>query len=39
VVIIPPHCWQRITNNGAEDLIFLAICSPRFLPENYQPIA
>jgi len=26
---------QRITNIGAEDLIFLAICTPRFVPENY----
>ena len=35
VVIIPPFCWQRINNTGAQDLIFLAICTPRFLPENY----
>lgn len=26
---------QRITNTGEEDLIFLAICAPRFTPENY----
>lgn len=38
VVIIPPHCRQRITNTGGDDLIFLAICSPRFLPENYRDI-
>ncbi len=38
VVIIPPMCRQRITNTGAEDLIFLAICSPRFLPVNYEDI-
>ena len=30
VVIIPPNCSQKITNNGSSDLIFLAICSPRF---------
>jgi mannose-6-phosphate isomerase-like protein (cupin superfamily) len=36
VVIIPPLCRQRITNTGERDLIFLAICSPRFMPENYQ---
>ena len=36
MVIIPPHYRQRITNTGGSDLIFLAICSPRFLPENYQ---
>lgn len=35
VVIIPPHCRQRISNTGTSDLIFLAICSPRFQPENY----
>ena len=26
---------QRITNTGTNDLIFLAICAPRFTPENY----
>ena len=26
---------QRITNQGSTDLLFLAICSPRFTPENY----
>ena len=26
---------QRITNTGAQDLLFLAICTPRFVPENY----
>lgn len=36
VVVIPPLCRQRITNTGDSDLTFLAICSPRFLPENYQ---
>ncbi len=35
VVLIPPECRQRITNTGAEDLIFLAICSPRFRVETY----
>jgi len=35
VVLIPPGVRQRIRNVGTEDLIFLAICSPRFLPENY----
>ena len=30
VVIIPPDCRQRISNQGNTDLIFLAICSPRF---------
>ncbi len=35
VVIIPPGCRQRISNNGGEDLVFLAICSPRFTPDAY----
>lgn len=35
VVRIPPEYSQRITNTGAEDLVFLAICTPRFRPENY----
>nr|WP_320011129.1 cupin domain-containing protein [uncultured Desulfobulbus sp.] len=26
---------QRITNTGREDLIFLAVCTPRFVPEAY----
>ncbi|MGB5632224.1 MAG: cupin domain-containing protein [Waterburya sp.] len=30
IVLIPPMCRQRITNIGSEDLIFLAICTPRF---------
>jgi len=36
VVLIPPGCPQRITNTGPGDLIFLAICSPRFTREVYQ---
>jgi len=35
VVFIPPMCRQRITNNGEEDLIFLAVCTPRFTEESY----
>lgn len=38
VVIIPPMCPQRITNTGANDLIFIAICTPRFNTEYYQEI-
>lgn len=38
VVLIPPSCRQRITNLGKNDLIFLAICSPRFRPEAYEDI-
>ncbi len=36
VVIIPPLCRQRITNIGANDLTFLAICTPRFEQKNYE---
>lgn len=35
VVIIPPDCRQRIRNDGDTDLIFLAICSPRFQACHY----
>lgn len=38
VVVIPPACRQRITNDGHEDLIFLAICTPRFRFEAYADI-
>lgn len=38
VVIIPAMCRQRITNLGQEDLVFLAICTPRFLPEVYEDV-
>ncbi len=38
VVLIPPMCRQRITNTGEEDLLFLAICTPRFTPEEYETV-
>ena len=38
VVLIPPLCRQRITNVGAQDLVFLAICTPRFRPEAYEDL-
>ncbi len=38
VVVIPPMSAQRISNSGTEDLIFLAICSPRFEAAAYQEI-
>jgi mannose-6-phosphate isomerase-like protein (cupin superfamily) len=38
VVVIPALCRQRITNVGGEDLVFLAICSPRFRPEAYEDL-
>ncbi len=37
VVRIPAGCPQRIYNTGKGDLVFLAICSPRFRAENYRP--
>jgi mannose-6-phosphate isomerase-like protein (cupin superfamily) len=38
VVLIPPLCRQRITNTGTEDLVFLAICTPRFRAEAYEEL-
>jgi mannose-6-phosphate isomerase-like protein (cupin superfamily) len=38
VVLIPPACRQRITNVGEGDLIFLAICTPRFTNQAYEDI-
>jgi len=38
VVVIPPLSPQRITNVGVEDLIFLAICTPRFTPACYEDL-
>lgn len=38
VVIIPAKCRQRITNIGDTDLVFLAICTPRFRQEAYEDI-
>jgi mannose-6-phosphate isomerase-like protein (cupin superfamily) len=38
VVLIPPGCRQRITNIGSGDLVFLAICSPRFQQVAYEDI-
>ena len=36
VVIVPANTRQRIKNTGENDLLFLAICSPRFLKKNYR---
>jgi len=38
IVLIPPMCRQRITNTGADDLVFLAICTPRFSYDAYEDI-
>ncbi len=36
VVCIPPDTQQRICNTGRDDLVFYAICSPRFTPDCYR---
>lgn len=36
--LIPPGVRQRITNSSDTDLIFYAICSPRFTPDCYQDL-
>ena len=38
VVLIPAGYRQRITCTSAGDLVFLAICAPRFRPEAYEDI-
>ncbi len=38
VVIIPPGVRQRIANTAEGDLIFLAICSPRFTASAYRDL-
>jgi mannose-6-phosphate isomerase-like protein (cupin superfamily) len=38
VVLIPPSCRQRIANTGIADLVFLAICTPRFRPTAYEDL-
>ncbi|RKT46069.1 cupin domain-containing protein [Thiocapsa rosea] len=38
LVYIPADQAQRIANTGDGDLVFLAICTPRFVPEAYLDI-
>ena len=38
LVQIPVGLGQRIANRGDTDLVFLAICTPRFVPDAYQDI-
>lgn len=38
VVLIPPGMAQRIQADGDGELLFLAICTPRFVPIAYQPL-
>lgn len=35
VAVIPPGCAQRITCLGEEELVFLAMCTPRFEAQAY----
>ena len=35
IVTIPAGAAQRITNTGAQDLVFLCICTPRFETRHY----
>lgn len=37
-VVIPAGCRQRITNTGTDDLLFLAVCTPRFVVEAYRDL-
>lgn len=37
-VVIPPDTPQRIANGGHHDLVFLAICSPRFVESAYRDL-
>ncbi len=38
VVVIAPDVPQKIENCGAKDLVFLAICTPRFRERNYRAL-
>jgi mannose-6-phosphate isomerase-like protein (cupin superfamily) len=38
VVHIPAGCRQRIQNTGSDDLVFLAICTPRFVDSAYEAL-
>lgn len=38
VVIIPAETAQRIINTGGEDLVFLAVCTPRFRESAYRDL-
>ncbi|NNC24982.1 cupin domain-containing protein, partial [Salinisphaera sp. USBA-960] len=37
-LFIPADAAQRIANLGDDDLVFLAICTPRFVPECYEDL-
>lgn len=37
-VLIPAGCRQRITSTGTADLVFLAVCTPRFTVSAYRDL-
>jgi len=37
-IFIPAGVRQRITNTGAQDLIFYCVCTPPFQPNCYRPL-
>ena len=37
-VLIPPGTRQRIANIGDADLLFLAVCTPRFTRAAYEDL-
>jgi mannose-6-phosphate isomerase-like protein (cupin superfamily) len=37
-VVIPPGQRQRIHNTGETDLVFLAVCTPRFHDDHYEDL-
>lgn len=39
IVVIPPETPQRIRNDGAADLVFYCICTPRFTQACYEALA
>ena len=38
VVRIPAGHTQRISNTGADDLVFLCVCTPAFSPQAYEDL-
>ncbi|MFW6088747.1 MAG: cupin domain-containing protein [Gemmatimonadota bacterium] len=38
VVLIPPGVPQRITNTGADDLVFYCLCTPAWQDEAYRSL-
>jgi mannose-6-phosphate isomerase-like protein (cupin superfamily) len=38
VIRIPANTPQRITNTGADDLVFICVCTPRFEQQAYRHI-